>query len=225
MNSRSEMKSHVKDIFRKNWSKAILLTIIPVLISIFIGSYQQFNSMQNSEIAANYALHNLYNSVSIFSILGVISSLFTISATFQFIDWLKNKDLEFSPFKRSFRIFNGEDFWKIIGIMIIMSVFTFLWSLLFIIPGIIKSYSYSQAYNLYKEAKENGTDDQYNLVDYITQSKELMNGHKAELFILDLSFIGWLILSGITLGIASIWVTPYIVATKAEFFNNLIANK
>lgn len=223
MKSRQEIKSHVKNTFRNNWQKAILLTIIPIAISL-VTNYSSYihniNGLYGSSIV------NLPFSTGLIAIIiSIISSLLTIGATFQFIDWLKNKDLEFSPLKSSFRIFNGEDFWKIIGIMIINYFFTVLWTLLFIVPGIIKAYSYSQAFNLYKEAKENGTADQYNLVDYITQSKILMNGHKADFFVLDLSFIGWFLLSIVTLGLSSIWVTPYFTATRAEFFNELIKNK
>lgn len=223
MKSRQEIKTYVKNTFRNNWKNAILLTFIPVIISLVINI-----SSYTHKIPAPYGswMLNLPSSAGFITIIiSIFIYLLTIGATFQFIDWLKNKNLEFSPLKSSFRVFNSEDFWKIIGIMIIIYFFTVLWTLLFIVPGIIKAYSYSQAFNLYKEAKENGTADQYNLVDYVTQSKILMNGHKADFFVLNLSFIGWFLLSVVTLGISSFWVIPYFTATRAEFFNELIKNK
>lgn len=57
----------------------------------------------------------------------------------------------------------------------------------------------------------------------ITKSRRLMDGHKWELFVLDLSFLGWAILSLLTLNIAYLWLVPYIQATRAEFYRNLVA--
>ena len=94
-------------------------------------------------------------------------------------------------------------------------VLVFLWSLLFIIPGIIKSYSYAMAPYIMAEHPELRPDE------CITQSKQLMNGHKLELFCLDLSFIGWDILCILTLGIGFLFLNPYKQAAKAAFYRNL----
>ena len=95
----------------------------------------------------------------------------------------------------------------------LMSLFTILWSLLFIIPGIVKAYSYSQA--IYVMADNPGIGP----LEAINRSKEMMKGHKMELFILELSFIGWGLLCIITFGIAAIWVGPYVSATMTNFYN------
>lgn len=81
-------------------------------------------------------------------------------------------------------------------------IFVFLWSLLFIIPGIIAGYRYRFAlYNLC-ENPEMG------VMEALNMSKAQTRGHKWELFVLDLSFLGWIILCGLTLGILSIWIMP-----------------
>ena len=99
------------------------------------------------------------------------------------------------------------------------ALFTVLWSLLFIIPGIIKFFSYAM------------TD--YILVDYpelsankaIDLSRAMMRGRKFDLFYLYLSFIGWYILAIFTLGIGFLWLGPYMDASVAAFYNDLKAQQ
>ena len=100
------------------------------------------------------------------------------------------------------------------------SIFTFLWSLLFIIPGIVKSYAYSQAYYIYYDTYQT-TGQTPGYLDTITASRRIMDGHKGQLFWLDLSFIGWHLLAVLTLGIGYLWLSPYIAATKAAFYEEL----
>ena len=95
------------------------------------------------------------------------------------------------------------------------ALFVLLWSLLFIIPGIIKAYSYSMSTYIMAE------DPSISSLDAITKSKEMMKGHKFELFVLDLSFIFWHLLGSITFGFAYIYIFPYIEATKANFYLKL----
>lgn len=92
---------------------------------------------------------------------------------------------------------------------------TFLWSLLFIIPGIVASYSYSMTYYIMEDNK--------NLTgsEAIEKSKAMMKGHRMELFLLDLSFIGWMLLCVLTLGIGFLWLSPYMESAKASFYQKL----
>ena len=108
-----------------------------------------------------------------------------------------------------------DDFWTAFKTTFLVGLYTFLWSLLFVIPGIIKAFSYSQAMYIVAENKGIGAREA------ISQSKAMMDGHKAELFVLGLSFIGWFLLVGITFGIAAIWVVPYMQTTLVNFYNNL----
>ena len=108
-----------------------------------------------------------------------------------------------------------DDFWTAFKTTFLVGLYTFLWSLLFVIPGIIKAFSYSQAMYIVAENKGIGAREA------IRQSQAMMDGHKAELFVLGLSFIGWGLLVTVTLGIAAIWVVPYMQATMVNFYNNL----
>lgn len=113
-------------------------------------------------------------------------------------------------------LFKNSAMWgKIIILNLLMTLFIFLWTLLLIIPGIIKSYSYSMAYYILIENPD------MSAMEALTASKEMMKGHKFELFILGLSFLPWILLCIFTIGIASIYVVPYIQTTLANFYNSI----
>ena len=112
--------------------------------------------------------------------------------------------------------FSGfNDFWSAFKVNFLVGLFTLLWSLLFVIPGIIKSFSYSMSMYILAENKGKPA------LECINESKAMTEGHKMELFVLGLSFIGWSLLCMITLGIAGIWVGPYMQATYANAYNSL----
>lgn len=112
--------------------------------------------------------------------------------------------------------FSGfDDFWSAFKVTMLVALYTFLWSLLFVIPGIIKTYSYSMS--LYILAENKGKSAK----ECIKESMEMTNGHKMELFVLSLSFIGWYIVGAITLGIAYIWIMPYVHTTNVNAYNSL----
>lgn len=94
-------------------------------------------------------------------------------------------------------------------------LYTLLWGLLFVIPGFVAAYKYAMAPFIMQE------NPGMKPKDAITASTELMDGHKLELFFLDLSFIGWELLNLLTLGIGSFWLDPYMNASRAAFYRNL----
>ena len=108
-----------------------------------------------------------------------------------------------------------EDFGGNLVTGLLVTLFTFLWSLLFIIPGIVKSYSYAMTYFIKKDNP--GMTGQ----QAITESRNMMKGYKWKLFMLDLSFIGWYIVGALCLGIGTLWVTPYHQTAKAHFYEEL----
>ena len=114
-------------------------------------------------------------------------------------------------------LFSGfNDFLNGFVLYLLNEIFTMLWALLFIVPGIIKSLSYSMSY--YVLAENPGMDQD----TARRRSMELMQGNKWRLFCLRLSFIGWVLLSGLTGGILLIMVVPYMQAADAEFYRSLV---
>ena len=110
-----------------------------------------------------------------------------------------------------------EHFGSLIVLNLLIGLFTFLWSLLFIIPGIVKSYAYSMAFYIKHDHPD------YDWKQCIDESQRYMKGNKWQLFCLDLSFIGWLLLGALCCGIGTLWVTPYQMAARANFYENLKA--
>lgn len=98
------------------------------------------------------------------------------------------------------------------------ALFIFLWMLLLIIPGIVKAYSYSMSFYIKNDNPE------YTWKQCIDTSKKMMNGHKAELFVLDLSFIGWAIVGALCLGVGTLWVMAYKEAAYSQFYLELKGN-
>lgn len=94
-------------------------------------------------------------------------------------------------------------------------IFTFLWTLLLIVPGIIKSISYSQMFYLMAENPKMTAGEAQ------AKSMKIMEGHKWDYFVLQLSFIPWRLLSIVTFGIAEIYVTPYVSTTNAAFYKKI----
>lgn len=113
-------------------------------------------------------------------------------------------------------LFDGFGFvGKVILLNVVIVIFVFAWSLLFYIPGLIAAYRYRFAlYNLC-ENPEMG------VLEAINMSKAQTYGHKMDLFVLDLSFLGWNILSVFTLGILNIWLSPYVNQTDLGYFQQI----
>ena len=110
-------------------------------------------------------------------------------------------------------LFSGfQRFVDTLVLTLLIGIFTFLWSLLFVVPGIIKAISYSQSYYILAEHPEMSGKEA------MDASIEMMDGHKMDYFVLLLSFIPWMLLCGITCGIASLYVVPYMNATLVNFY-------
>jgi len=111
--------------------------------------------------------------------------------------------------------FNDGKYLSRVMTMFMMDLYIFLWTLLLIIPGVIKSYAYSMVPYLL------ASDPSLDYKQALSKSKALMKGNKGRLFVLDLSFIGWFLLGLFAFGIGVIFVVPYHTATKIEFFNDV----
>lgn len=110
-------------------------------------------------------------------------------------------------------LFSGfQRFTDTLVLWLLTSIFTFLWSLLLIVPGIIKAISYSQAFYILAEHPEMSGKEA------LDESIAMMDGHKMDYFVLWLSFIPWLLLVSITCGLAILYVGPYMEATFTNFY-------
>ena len=148
----------------------------------------------------------LFGSIASF----IITPAFALSFCMFFLKLTKGEDVSVGDIFKGFNK-TGRALW----LNILIAVFTFLWSLLLVIPGIIKAYAYSMAFYVLADNPE------LTASEALAKSQSMMRGHKMELFILELSFIGWFFLVGLTFGIAAIYVAPYMSATMANFYNSI----
>lgn len=131
--------------------------------------------------------------------------------TVMLLNVVRGSDVQLDTMGEGFK-----DYGRILGTMLLSSVYQFLWMLLLIVPGIIKGYSYALTPYLLKDRPEL----KFNAA--IEESMRLMSGNKMRLFLLDLSFIGWFLLGIITFGIAFLWITPYWNTARAAFYEDLM---
>lgn len=114
-------------------------------------------------------------------------------------------------------IFDGFGiFFRVLWLGILEGLFVFLWSLLLYVPGIIAAYRYRQSLYFLLDHPE------MSALECITASKEMMRGRKGELFVLDLSFLGWILLQGLFAPL-TIWLAPYREITYANYYNALLS--
>ena len=117
------------------------------------------------------------------------------------------------------QIFQGnENFGTALGAYLLMILFTLLWMLLLIIPGIIAAISYSMTFYILAD------DNSIGAMDAIEKSKRMMDGYKWKYFCLGLRFFGWALLCILTLGIGLLWLVPYMQVSMAKFYEDIKAN-
>lgn len=126
----------------------------------------------------------------------------------------REKDIDFGILFEGF-----QDYSRIFITKFLQQLYTALWSLLLIVPGIIKGYSYAMTDYILKEEPEMKNNAA------IEKSMAMMEGNKMKLFMLDLSFIGWALLCFLTLGIGFLFLIPYVQSARAAFYEDLKAQQ
>ncbi|MDD2215272.1 MAG: DUF975 family protein [Eubacteriales bacterium] len=189
------MRSWGRIALSGNWSIAVLGTLLFTLLTM--GPILVFYTLFDSEIMGSIA--NIYGVlISGPLTLGYIS--FTLAI-------FRRK-----PTSPSEVFYGFERFGKAFGLYFVMNLLIILWTFLFIIPGIIAAYRYSLSFYILADNPNIG------IMDAIKESKRLMTGNKWKLFCLELSFIGWIILAFITLGIGFLWLMPYMTTSTIGFY-------
>ena len=189
----------------------IIIFAVYMVVSLFSSFLSVFSALfSDSAVCGLYAFGLFFPLLLISLIFSAVFSLLQIGYTGYTLRVINRQPAGISDLFAYARFFL-----KAWGLCIMIGIFVFLWSLLFVIPGIVASYRYCQAAYILAENPEKG------IMECINESKAMMFGHKMDRFILDLSFIPWYLLSSITCGIASIYVTPYQSLTNAAYYNSL----
>ncbi|WP_423222199.1 DUF975 family protein [Lactococcus petauri] len=214
MQSIKELKYQARINLQGHWKEAILLNLIPTLFKIvpnliYITILLSLFTSTDLSKAIN-SFDNLHNNFELFG--GFVSTLLMTGISWTYLDLIRGTKTNIKPFKDAFRGLSKLFITGVLLMTFLLITFTTLWTLVFIIPGIIKALSYSQSYFIYYDTLTQ-TKQKPKLLDTITASRKLMNGYKTNLLCLNLSFIGWHILASLTLGIGYLWLNPYISAT------------
>ncbi|MBE5962210.1 MAG: DUF975 family protein [Lachnospiraceae bacterium] len=227
----SEYKQTAQAALSGRWPLAVLVSLIATLLGAGLNNSNSGNAASGSRWELNDGgssfsglahtfpwLNGLFaflSSIFVFLVIAAII-LFIIGAAVElghslfYINLLNGKDVSVSTLFSRFDIIG-----KAFGLRIVMMIFIFLWSLLLFIPGIIAGYSYSMAPYLMAENPD------MDIMEAINESRQLMKGQKLNLFILHLSFIGWMLVGALTLGIGFLFITPYFTATETAFYLEL----
>ena len=126
----------------------------------------------------------------------------------------KGKDVDFGVLFEGF-----QDYSRIFVTKLLQGIYTALWSLLLVVPGVIKYYSYAMTDSILKEEPEMKNNAA------IEKSMAMMENNKMKLFLLDLSFIGWALLAIVTFGIGFLFLQPYMQVSRAAFYEDLKAQQ
>lgn len=201
MRDYSEYRAEARRALHGNWAVAALLVFVYILIA----------GLLNVTITLPFGNNVVLSNSS--SLIGTIIAMPLVWGLYvSFLELYRGKELEFGP------LFSGYSQSRVWSTMILKMIYIILWALLLIIPGIIKSYSYALTEFIMKdnpEMKNNAA---------IEKSMEMMQGRKFDLFVLDLTFLGWYLLACIfTLGIGVLWVAPYNYTARAAFYEDIVS--
>jgi len=224
MKTRGEIKSLAKEGFKSQYGTGVLLyfllglviTVYGLIIMIpYMPIYISILTNPN-EFDFMYAMGAMPTGGVITFFLGILSWLvsflmyaLTVNVGGAYSKLYEKEQVSVAVVLRELSV----NFWRKVGGMLWMSLFVFLWSLLCGIPGIVKAYSYRLTpYILSRHPNVNAT-------EALNLSKRMTAGNKWKLFMLDLSFIGWYMLSGLTFGLLAIfWVAPYHSTADGGYF-------
>ncbi len=209
MQLNSELRAQARERLEGQWGTFVLMTFLMLVIQTilqipgYIGSLLEILSPEN--VLASLSFSNISNILSLLAL--PLSWGLTVSL-------LRNHREESVDLENLFDGFRGGRYTRVFCALFLVNLFTFLWALLLIIPGIMKAFSYALTpYILLDEPELTAR-------QAITRSCEIMEGRRWKLFCLYLSFIGWGILSLLTFGIGFLWLVPYMNASIAAFYED-----
>lgn len=216
---RKDLKDRAKAVLRKIYWKAFLVSLVIALATGGGGSGGGRSSYQNTiDSGSPFGDNPLGWVMLIYLIIGAMLVALGIRILLGFPLEVGGRryfvqSAQYYDNRGCFKFaFRGENYLKIVLTMFLKGIFNFLWFLLFIIPGIVKYYAYAMVPYILADNPNIGAKKA------IAISKQMTQGHKFDMFVLDLSFLGWYLLGVLALGIGTLFVLPYDYATKAELY-------
>lgn len=197
----SKLRAKARESLHGNWLMAV---------GLFIAAFLLFSA---PEFILNPDQDEFTWKDPVIFVLSLLLLPLSIGSVWAWVDLSRGGKISFAHLIEPYKTMFG----KSILVAVLQGIFLSLWTLLLIVPGIIKSFSYMLTYHILRDEPE------LSPLQAITKSRRMMNGHKAEAFVLGLSFIGWILLGIVTLFIGFLWIAPYMSVTYAHFYNTLRA--
>ncbi len=236
-----DFKKQAKSALKGHWFVAIIASFIAAFFGALNGSGSSFSFSSSSSSSGNVdpgtgtptpdVMDPAIDTELILTIIGAFLVIWLIVLVVAIILWVIGRGINVGYSKFNINLIDSKpakirDLFDSFGQLktslvanILMGIYTMLWSMLFIIPGIIATYSYAMTSFVLAENPEMSANEA------IRESKRLMKGNKWRFFCLQLSFIGLMIVGALTLGIGYIWIVPYQQATFAAFYRDICPAK
>ena len=231
---RNALKSRAREVIATSNPRVLTVGLVYLLLTVVLSTLgARVMSVNISESEAmnylNYAMNGNYEyalryaetmtppptAYAINALLMFVAAIVGAGFTIFLLNTLRNRQPCFA------NLLDGFGFWwKLLILDLLQSLLIGLWSLLLIVPGVMAHYRYAQALYILID------DPTKSPVRCLRESKAMMNGHKMELFKLDLSFLGWYLLEMIPyVGYAvQVWTVPYVGMTKALYYETLLGS-
>lgn len=183
-----EIMTFARTKLKGNWSNAIIICFLYMIITVGLNSIPYIGSLINF----------------------IIAGPLTVGLYIFFLNFIRGEHAEIGQLFKGFSIFLNSFI-----AYLLFCIFTFLWMLLLIVPGIIAALSYSMTFFILADNPE------IEGFEAIKRSKIMMNGQKLQLFYLGCRFIGWIIVGILSCGIGLLWICPYMTTSFTKFYENI----
>lgn len=210
-----DLKRRAREQLQGKWLQAGIVCFIAWLVTMTFTDGNAIHSVQNVwESSALVQVPIRHSSNGFGSLVSfVLSGPITLGVSSYFLKLIRNEGPSIENMFGGFKFFI-----KSFVLNFLIKIFTILWALLLIIPGIIAILRYSMAYYIMMD------NPQLSAFEALDRSKLMMVGYKFKLFSLWCSYLGWFILGIVTVGIAFLWINPYYETAKANFYQDLKYN-
>lgn len=215
-----EMKERGKAAFKANYWPCVLVALLMGLFTATATATYRTDSSTEFQYAVQSgdkaAIAALVGAFVLVAGIGLVIKIFLVNpiklgGVHFFTENIEAGPVPVGAIKAGFQNY-GHNF----VVLLLQDVYLTLWFLLLIVPGLIKAYSYRMVPYILAEHPE------FSATEVITRSREMMNGHKWQAFKLDLSFLGWILLGALTLGLVNVfWTAPYMESAQAALYLKL----
>ena len=208
MKTNQEYKNAALAVLKGNWAPAVVCTIVMMIISFGISMLSSLSAIVTVTDSALAAVISL--TVLLLSFFFLLPLGFGYYQSFKLLCEEGDNRLTANMFRQAFGIYGRN-----LAAGLLMILYVFLWTLLFIIPGVIKSFAYAMIPFILKDYPELSANQAISL------SQKMMKGHKFDYFWLMLSFIGWYLLGVLSLGLGYLWLIPYCYTSTVGFYEDV----